>query len=122
MRGYFDRPSTLGVHTRRVMANVSDKEAVDAEMRIYQDAIITAEGGALYGSEIFYHESCIYMDVLKELLDNGYKVWQCYDAFYASNKGVTQEYFEKYVTEVVKEKANLYIDTVVQKFNMIVNL
>ncbi len=121
MRGYFDRPSTLGVHTRRVMANVRDKEAVDTEMQIYQNAIIAAEGGALYGSEIFYHESCIYMDVLKELLDNGYKVWQCYDAFYASKKGVTQEGFVKYVTEVIEEKANLYIDTVVQKFNMVVN-
>lgn len=121
MRGYFDRPSTLGVHTRRVMANVRDKEAVDAEMRIYQNAIIAAEGGSLYGSEIFYHESSIYMDVLKELLDNGYKVWQCYDAFYAYKEGVTQEGFTEYVTQVVEEKANLYIDTVVQKFNIAVN-
>ena len=121
MRGYFDRPSTLGVHTRRVMANVRDKEAVDAEMRIYQNAIIAAEGGSLYGSEIFYHESSIYMDVLKELLDNGYKVWQCYDAFYAHKEGVTQEDFTEYVTQVVEEKANLYIDTVVQKFNIAVN-
>ena len=121
MRGYFDRPSTLGVHTRRVMANVRNKEEVDAEMRRYQDAIIAAEGGALYGSEIFYHESCIYMDVLKELLDKGYKVWQCYDAFYAYKEGITQEYFAEYATQVVEEKANLYIDTVVQKFNIVVN-
>ena len=121
MRGYFDRPSTLGVHTRRVMANVRNKEEVDTEMRRYQDAIIAAEGGTLYGSEIFYHESCIYMDVLKELLDNGYKVWQCYDAFYAHKEGVLQEDFMEYVTKVVKEKANLYIATVVQKFNMVVN-
>ena len=121
MRGYFDRPSTIGVHTRRVMANVRDKEEVDAEMKIYQDAIIAAEGGALYGSEIFYHESCIYMDALKELLDNGYKVWQCYDAFYANKEGIEQEYFEEYVTQVVEVKANLYIDTVVQKFNIVVN-
>lgn len=121
MRGYFDRPSTIGVHTRRVMANVRNKEEVDAEMRIYQDAIIAAEGGTLYGSEIFYHESCIYMDVLKELLDKGYKVWQCYDAFYASKQRTTQENFKEYVTQVVEEKANLYIDTVVQKFNRAVN-
>jgi hypothetical protein len=121
MRGYFDKPSTLGVHTRRVMANVKNKEEVDAEMRKYQDAIIAAEGGALYGSEIFYHESCIYMDVLKELLDNGYKVWQCYDAWYAFKERITQEQFVKYVTKVVEEKANLYIDTVVQKFKMVVN-
>lgn len=121
MRGYFDKPSTLGVHTRRVMANVKNKEEVDAEMRVYQDAIIAAEGGTLYGSEIFYHESCIYMDVLKELLDKGYKVWQCYDAFYARKEGITQEQYVEHVTKVVEEKANLYIDTVVQKFNMAVN-
>jgi hypothetical protein len=121
MRGYFDKPSTLGVHTRRVMANVKNKEEVDAEMRVYQDAIIAAEGGTLYGSEIFYHESCIYMDVLKELLDKGYKVWQCYDAFYARKEGITQEQYVEYVTKEVEEKANLYIHTVVQKFKMVVN-
>lgn len=121
MRGYFDRPSTLGVHTRRVMANVRNKEEVDAEMRRYQTAIIAAEGGTLYGSEIFYHESCIYMEVLKELLENGYKVWQCYDAFYAAKKEVNQDEYEQYVRSVVENKANLYIDTVVQKFNKAVN-
>lgn len=122
MRAYFDRPSTLGVHTRRVMANVRDKEAVDAEMRIYQDAIVAAEGGTLYGSEIFFHESCIYMDVLKELLDNGYKVWQCYDAFYASKEDVIQEYFLEYVKNVVEEKANTYVATVVEELKKAVNL
>jgi hypothetical protein len=121
MRGYFDRPSTLGVHTRRVMANVRNKEEVDAEMRRYQAAIIAAEGGTLYGSEIFYHESCIYMEVLKELLDNGYKVWQCYDAFYAAKKEVNQNEYEQYVRNVVEKKANLYIDTLLQKFNKAVN-
>lgn len=121
MRAYFDKPSMLGVHTRRVMANVYDKEAVDKEMKLYQQAIIRAEGGRLFGSEIFYHESCIYMGVLKELLDKGYKAWQCYDAFYTCKGGVTQEYFEEYVTEVIKEKANLYIDSLVEELERAVN-
>lgn len=121
MRAYFDKPSTLGVHTRRVMATVRDKEMVDAEMRRYQGSVIKAEGGKLFGSEVFYVESCVYMDVLKELLDEGYKVWQCYDAFYASKEGVSQEHFEKYVTEVVKEKANTYIDTVVEELERTAN-
>ena len=56
------------------------------------------------------------MDVLNELLQNGYFVWQCYDAFYAKKKRVTQEHFNEYVTNLVKEKANQYIDTVVQNF------
>ena len=117
MRGYFDRPNMIGVHTRRVMANVNDKDEVDNEMKIYQNAIVAAEGGRLYGNEIFYHESCIYMDVLNELLQEGYKVWQCYDAWYAKKRGITQEYFQEYVTNLVEEKANLYIDTVVESFN-----
>ena len=121
MRGYFDRANLIGVHTRRVMATVEDKEAVDNEMKIYQNAIVAAEGGRLYGNEIFLHESCIYMDVLSKLLEDGYFVWQCYDAWYAKKKGISQEYFEEYVRELVKEKANLYIDTVVQSFKTAVN-
>lgn len=109
MRAYFDKPSTLGVHTRRVMATVRDKEVVDAEMGRYQKSVIQAEGGMLYGSEIFFHESCIYMDVLLTMLEAGYKVWQCYDAFYATKESVAQEEYQEYVTQLVKEKANLYI-------------
>ena len=119
MRGYFDDERTLGVHTRRAMAKVVDKDAVDREMRLYKRAVVNAEGGKLYDNEIFFHESCIYMDVLNELLQNGYFVWQCYDAFYARKKRVTQEYFNEYVTNLVKEKANQYIDTVVQKFKKV---
>lgn len=99
----------LGVHTRRVMLEVKDKEAVDAEMKLYKEAIEVAEGEDLYDSEVFFHESCIYMEVLKELLDNGYKVWQQYDAWYAKKQGVTQEQFEEYAKEVVADKANQYI-------------
>lgn len=109
MRGYFDGENTIGVHTRRVMAEVENKNEVDEEMKLLQNAIISAEGGHLYGSEIFYHESCIYMEVLKELLENGYKVWQCYDAWYAAKDGITQDEFEEYVTDLVESKANGYI-------------
>jgi hypothetical protein len=111
----------IGVHTCYAMAEVENRSEVTEEMRVLKDAIVSAEGGHLYGSEIFYHESCIYMEVLTELLDSGYKVWQCYDAFYAHKEGVTQENFKEYVTEVIKEKANLYIDSLVEKFDMVVN-
>lgn len=117
MRGYFDSPSLLGVHTRMAMKNVTDKDEIDNEMRRYQNAIIAAEGGKLYGNEIFYHESCIYLDVLYELLKDGYTVWQCYDAWYARKKGITQEYFTEYVTKLIEERGNIYIHTVVEKFS-----
>ena len=109
MRGYFDDEKTLGVHTRRAMANVVSKDAVDIEMQIFKKAIIEAEGGYLYDNEIFYHESCIYMDVLKSLLEQGYFTWICYDAFYAKKAKAKQEEFELLVTLLVEEKANDYI-------------
>lgn len=111
MRGYFDTEGNIRKHTRNAMGHhvVEDKDEIDAIMKAYQKAIIRAEGGKLYGTEIFLHESCIYLDVLKELLDNGFSCWECYDAFYARKEGVTQEEFEEYVEALVEEKANAYI-------------
>ena len=111
MRGYFDTEESIRNHTRNAMGHhaVEDKDEIDAIMEAYQRAVIKAEGGKLYGTEIFLHESCIYLDVLKELLDNGYFCWECYDAFYVRKEGVTQEEFEKYVEALVEEKANAYI-------------
>lgn len=121
MRGYFDSEAQMGNHTCRAMGlfdidngiSPSIKDAIKDEvydvMFDYKNAIITAEGGYLYDSEIFYHESCIYLLVLKWLLDNGFYVWECYDAFYAKKEGVTQEEYEQLVTCVVTDIANEYI-------------
>ena len=111
MRAYFDKPSTLGLHIRRAMnyAKEEYKEAINTEMMIYKKAVEIAEGGHLYDNEIFFHESCIYMDVLYELLNLDFFVWQCYDAFYAKKNNVEQEEFENLVSKLVAEKANNYI-------------
>ena len=85
------------------------KEAVNTEMIIYKKAVEIAEGDHLYDNEIFFHESCIYMNVLYELLNLGFFVWQCYDAFYAKKGNVEQEEFENLVSEIVAEKANSYM-------------
>lgn len=110
MRAYFDDEKTIGVHTRMAMAHVADKEAVDREMKLYKRAVIDAEGGFLYGNEIFFHESCIYLDVLEELLKSGFFVWECYDAFYAKKRGITQEQYEALVAQIVARKATEYIE------------
>lgn len=109
MRRYFDDEKQLRNHTCLAMQTVKNRQEVYDEMALYRNAIVKAEGRTLYGSEIFLHESCIYLDVLKALLDDGYFVWECYDAFYAKKDSVTQEEYEKYVTELVEEKANNYI-------------
>ena len=84
MRGYFDKDSKMAHNTCRAMGvyqesiskkeKDSTRETVREIMHTYKDAIIDAEGGKLYDSEIFLHESCIYMDVLYNLLQEGYFV------------------------------------------------
>ena len=69
MRGYFDAEKDIRNHTCYAMETVENRQEVYDEMKAYQKAVIKAEGGKLYGTEIFLHESCIYLDVLKELLD-----------------------------------------------------
>ena len=108
MRGYFDTESTIGVHTRRVMANVTDKEAIDEEMKLYKKAIVSAEGGQLFDTEIFYYESCLCIEVLNELFKEGYFVWNVYDAFYAKGKG-SQKEFEEHTSRLIEVKANKLI-------------
>ena len=49
----------------------------------------------------FYHESCIYMEVLKALLDKGYFVWQQYDCFY-SDKPIDN------IQEIIRQIAEHY--------------
>ena len=111
MRAYFDTEGRIGTNARNAMDYVAeqDKATIDRELRILKKAVESAEGGHLYDSEIFFHESCIYMDVLYELLSRGFFVWQCYDAFYAKKSNVNQEEFEALTTEIIKERANEYI-------------
>lgn len=107
MRCYFDYENKIGPHTRRSMASIADKAAVDSEMKLLRQAVIEAESGTLYDNEIFYYESIIYGRVLKQLLDEGFFVWLCYDAFYSTAKeGWDQERFEKYVESLVETHAN----------------
>ncbi len=74
MRCYFDYEGRIGPNTRRAMGTVTDKTAVDSEMKLLRQAVVDAEGGILYDSEIFYYESVIYGRVLKQLLDEGFFV------------------------------------------------
>ena len=79
-------------------------------MKLLRKAVIDAEGGKLYDNEIFYYESVIYGRVLKQLLDEGFFVWMCYDAFYSTSKeGWNQEQFERYVQKLVETHANKFI-------------
>ena len=86
MRAYFDSgDKSVGHHTWLTMEqNGIDREDVCDKMSEFRNAIISAEGGKLYGSDIFYVESCVYLMTLYDLLSAGHKVWQVYDCFYSS--------------------------------------
>jgi hypothetical protein len=70
-------------------------------MEKLRDAILKAEGRTLYGNEIFYVESCVYLMTLYDLLSSYHLVWQVYDCFYSTG-WETPELFELMVQESVK--------------------
>ena len=51
-------------------------------IQMLQASMFSTVGESL-GGEIFFHESCIYLDLHKFLTDQGLKVVQVYDAFYS---------------------------------------
>ncbi|MBR5523978.1 MAG: hypothetical protein IKU51_01755 [Clostridia bacterium] len=103
MRAYFDSgDKATGHHTWLSM----DQDGVDRDdvcdvMAAFRDAIIKAEGGKLYGSEIFYVESCVYLMTLYDLLCSGHFVWLLYDCFYSTG-AEDKELFEEMVSKGVK--------------------
>lgn len=86
MRAYFDSgDKSVGHHTWLTMEQDGiEREDVCDKMSEFRNAIISAEGGKLYGSDIFYAESCVYLMTLYDLLSAGHKVWQVYDCFYST--------------------------------------
>ena len=86
MRAYFDSgDKSVGHHTWLNMEQDGvDRDDVCDTMSEFRNAIISAEGGKLYGSDIFYVESCVYLMTLYDLLSSGHKVWQVYDCFYST--------------------------------------
>ncbi len=112
MRAYFDTSNKqVGHHTWLDM----DKDGIDqndvrATMNALRNAMVEAEGGALFGSEIFYIESCVYLMTLYDLLASGHRVWQVYDCFYSTGEE-TQEEFEELISNGVRLNFNDFYRT-----------
>lgn len=100
MRAYFDGTvKQLGHHTWLNMEQSGIAgEDVCGTMEDLRNAIVKAEGGRLYGNEIFYVESCVYLMTLYDLLSSYHMVWQVYDCFYSCGEE-EQELFEYMVRE-----------------------
>ena len=121
MRAYFDSgDKSVGHHTWLTMEQEGIKrEDVCDKMTEFREAIIEAEGGKLYGSDIFYIESCVYLMTLYDLLSSGHKVWQVYDCFYSTGSN-SQEWgqgadsenlFKKMISKGVKLNFEYFLKT-----------
>ena len=111
MRAYFDSgDKQTGHHTWLSMNQDGiDRQDVCDDMTTSRTAIIEAEGGKLYGSDIFYIESCVYLMTLYDLLTSGHKVWQVYDCFYSTGEE-DQETFEFMVSSGVSLNFRHFIE------------
>ena len=66
--------------------------------------------GQPFDSEIFLHESCIYMQLVDELFKLGFDVIQVYDGFYVRNRNdVNQEQFNDIVNDLLDSITLNYI-------------
>ena len=103
MRAYFESGDKLTGHHTWLSMNQDNikREDVCEKMTEFRNAIIKAEGGKLYGSDIFYIESCVYLMTLYDLLSSGHKVWQVYDCFYSTG-AESKELFEYMISNGVK--------------------
>ncbi len=112
MRAYFDSgDKAVGHHTWLSMNQDNiDKQDVCDTMQNFRKAIVEAEGGKLYGSEIFYVESCVYLMTLYDLVTSGHRVWQVYDCFYATGEE-DQELFEHMVSNGVRRNFEEFLTT-----------
>jgi hypothetical protein len=101
-RVYFDSTDNkLAYHTwDNMIQDGMDKDSVYEDMINLRRAMEKVLGEKRYDNYIFYVESCIYIDTLHTLLEQGYKVWLVYDCFYGSGFGTNEE-FEKLVLEAV---------------------
>lgn len=88
----------LGRDAEDVCSRVDGWKVVQEARRRMFDAI-----GPGYGSEIFLHESCIYVKALRKLLEKGERALLVYDCFYLLDSSMTARDVEKVVRECADE-------------------
>lgn len=115
MRGYFDTYSKVAAHIKHAISKKIDYKKddwsnLDYVMKSYKKSIEETIGTLKYDSEIFFHESCIYMDVLLNLLERNFNVLQIYDGFYLDKEC-------KDIEEVVKQSSESYFNNYIKDCN-----
>ena len=93
MRLYFGGINQLGVQVenkfKEIATKLGEKYTYDRErakliQEIMSDQkLLAVENiGGFFDSEIFLHESCIYLNIYKDIVDSGIRCTQIYDSFY----------------------------------------
>lgn len=113
MNAYFDKETKIAAHLKRRIAmktsyNKNEWDGLDFVMRSYRNAVEQTIGTLKYDSEVFFHESCIYMDVLYHILSSGVDCWQCYDEW-NTNKSIDD------IQSIVKSYCNKYYNTYIKQ-------
>ena len=93
MRLYFGGINQLGVQVENKLKDIANKLGEEykydhARARCIQDIMsdqklsAIEKIGGFFDSEIFLHESCIYLNIYKDIVDSGIRCTQIYDSFY----------------------------------------
>lgn len=115
MKLYFAKSiGTLYKGIRYVGKSDYIKEKIDEytlkESLINMKSKMTDIIGESFDSEIFLHESCIYMQLVNELFKLGFDIIQVYDGFYVKNRDdVNQEQFNDIVNDLLDSITLKYI-------------
>ena len=113
VRVYFER--SVATATNNALINIKnrgqsiDKEELSNYLSNINKAITSCFGKSL-GSEIFFHESNVYILALEQLLNDGFDVVTCFDSFYAHKKGVSQKDFNSYMDKLLEDCAFKYLE------------
>ena len=93
MRLYFGGINQLGVQVENKFKEIATKlgkkyiydrsrAKLIQEIMSDQKLLAVEQIGGFFDSEIFLHESCIYLNIYKDIVDSGIRCTQIYDSFY----------------------------------------
>ena len=114
MRLYFGGVNQLGVQVenkfKEIASKLGEKYTYDRsrakliqEIMSDQKLLAVEQIGGLFDSEIFLHESCIYLNIYKDIVDSGIRCTQIYDSFYF-NADVNINVNQLYMTHLSQYK------------------
>ena len=122
MRLYFGGINQLGVQVENKFKEIANKLCEEyvydharaqciQEVMSDQKLLAIEQISGFFDSEIFLHESCIYLNIYKDIVDSGIRCTQIYDSFYfKSNSNIN-------INQLYKTHLNQYKSMFANTFN-----